>query len=112
MRGRDGGARIQRVRNIGRRLEKIVERARHRLSAMIERSQSAVTIGAETQGLPRRRAVPYRTEHLLAAQHKFDRPARDAGSDDAKNLRSGDEALAAEAAAQKRAANVNRLRRQ
>src|SRR6478672_9397080 len=111
MRGRDGGARIKSVGNVGGRLEKIVERARHRLGVMVERGERALTIGAETQGLPRRRAVPYRTEHLLAAQHKFDRPARDAGTDYAKNLRSGDEALAAEAAAQKRAANVNRLRR-
>ena len=76
---------------------------------MIEGGQSAVTIRAEAQGLPRQRAVPYWTEHLLAAQHKLDWPARDAGRDDAENLRSRVEAFTAEAAAQERAANVNRL---
>src|SRR4029077_4684722 len=98
--------------NVGGRLEEIVERAGRRLGVMIERGQSAVTIGAETQGLPRRRTMPYRTEHLLAAQHELDRPARDARSDDAENLRSRDEAFAAEAAAQEWAADVNRRRRQ
>src|SRR5215472_1672845 len=78
---------------------------------MIERGQGAVPIGAETQGLPRRRAMPDRTEHLLAAQHELDRPARDAGRDGAENLRSGDEAFAAEPAAEERAANVNLVRR-
>src|SRR6516165_8476384 len=109
MRGRDGGARIKSVRYVGGRLKEIVERARHSLGVMIERLQSTVTISAETQGLPRRCAVSYRTKHLLAAQHELDRPARDPGSDDAKNLRSRDEAFAAEAAAQERTANVNRL---
>jgi hypothetical protein len=55
---------------------------------MIERDQRAVTVGAETQGLPRRPAVADWTEHLLAAEHKLDRPAHGAGGDGAENLRS------------------------
>src|SRR5260370_12260993 len=107
MRGRDGGARIQRVRNIGRRLEEIVERARHRLGAMIERGQRAVAVGAETQGLPRRRAMTHRAEHLLASQHELDRPTHGAGGDGAENLRSGDQTFAAEAAAEEWTTNMN-----
>src|SRR4029077_15081101 len=111
MRGRDGGARIKRVRNIGSRLEEIVERARHRLGAMIERDQRAVAVGAKTQGLPRRRAVAHRTEHLVAPEHELDRSAHGAGGNGTENLRSGHQTFGAEAAAEKRTADVNLIGR-
>ena len=76
---------------------------------MIECDQRAVAVGAEAQSLPRRRAVAYRTEHLIASQHQLDRPAYGAGSDGAENLRSGHQTFGAEAAAKKRTTNMNFL---
>src|SRR5271169_3098016 len=107
MRDRDGGARIKRLRRSGSRLEEIVECARHRLGAMIERDQRAVAVGAETQGLPRRRAVTHRTEHLPASQHELDWPAHGASGDSAENLRSRQQTFGAEAAAEERTTNMN-----
>src|SRR5271155_4591340 len=96
---------------MGSRLEEIVERARHRLGAMINSDQLAVLVGAQAQGLPRRRSVADRTVHLLPPQDELDRLSNHAGRDDAENLRSGDQALATETAAEKRAADVNVVRR-
>src|SRR5262245_23422390 len=107
MRGRDGGAPIERVGSVGSRLEEVVERTRDRLGVMIEREQIAILVGAQAQGLPRRRPVAYRTEHLFTTQDELDWPSHSASRDGAENLRSGDEAFAAKAAAEKRAANVN-----
>ena len=110
VRGCDGGARVGRMGGTGSRLEEIVECARHRPGAMIDRNQLAVLVGAQAQGLPRRRPVADRTVHLLAPQHELDRLPDHAGRDDAENLRSGDQAFAAETAAEKRAADVNVVR--
>src|ERR1700756_4574457 len=78
---------------------------------MIDCDQLAVLVGAPAQGLPRRRPVADRTVHLLAPQHELDRLSNHAGREDAENLRSGDQAFAAEAAAEERAADVNVIRR-
>ena len=79
VRGRDRRARIERVRGVGGRLEEVVEGARHRLGVMIERGQRAIAVGAEAQGLARRRAMADRAVHLLAAQHELDRAADQRG---------------------------------
>ena len=46
---------------------------------------------------------------LLPFQHELDRPAHEPRRQNSKNLRPGDQALAAKAAAQERAANLNLL---
>src|SRR5437879_4762427 len=78
---------------------------------MIDRDQPALLVGAQTQGLPRRRPVADRTIHLLASQHELDRLANHAGRDDAENLRSRDQTFAAEAAAEEWTADVNAVGR-
>ena len=111
VRGGDGRAGIERVRDVGGRLEEIVERARRGLGVMVDRRQRAVAVGAQAQRLPRRRAMADRAVHLLAAQHQLDRPADQPRRHDAENLRPGDQALGAEAAAEERAADMDVLRR-
>ncbi len=111
MRGLDGGTGIERVGRIGRRLEEIVERARCGLGVMIERGQTALAVGADAKPLPGRRAMADRAVHLLAAQHQLDGSSDQSGRHDAENLRPGDQALGAEAAAEERAADMNLVRR-
>src|SRR5215510_11717950 len=82
----------ERVGSVGSRLEEVVERTRDRLGVMIEREQIAILVGAQAQGLPRRRPVAYRTEHLFTTQDELDWPSHGASCDGAENLRSGDEA--------------------
>ncbi len=110
MRRGDGRACIKRMRSIGRRLEEIVESARRRLGAMIERGQRAVLVGADPKGLPRRRPMSHRTKHLLATQHQLDRFTDHAGRHDAEHLRAGDHAFGAEAAAEERTADMDLVR--
>ena len=74
---------------------------------MIERGQLAAAVRAHAQGLPRRSPVSHRAVHLLAAQHQLDRLSHHTRGDDAENLRPGDEALGAEAAAEERTADVD-----
>ena len=78
---------------------------------MIERDQRAVAVGAKTQGLPRRRAVAHRTEHLVAPEHELDWSAHGAGGNGTENLRSGHQTFGAEAAAEERTADVNLIGR-
>ncbi len=111
MRRGDGRACIKRVRNVGCRLEEIVERARRRLGAMIERCQLAVIVGTDPQGLPRRRPMSHRTKHLLAPQHQLDRFTHQTGRHDAEHLRAGDHAFGAEAAAEEWTADMDFVRR-
>ena len=78
---------------------------------MIERGQRAVAADAQAQPLARRRAMADRAVHLVAAQHQLDRPPDQPGGEDAQDLRPGDQALRAEAAAEERAADKDLLRR-
>jgi hypothetical protein len=55
--------------------------------------------------------MPHRTEHLFASEHELDRFSNRARGDGAENLRAGDQAFAAKAAAEKRTADVNVFRR-
>ena len=111
MRGGDGGARIERVRNVGGRLEEIVERARRRLGVMIERGQrrrhrrcrGARSAASARDGRP--------AEHLLAAQHQLDRPADQRAAMTPSTCGPEIMPFAAEAAAEKRAADVDLVRR-
>src|SRR6266849_1873429 len=95
------------MRNVARGLEEVVEGARRRPGSVIKRCQLAVMIGTHTQGLPRWSPVSHGTEHLLPTEHQLDRPSHHAGRHDAENLRSGDQAFGAEAAAQERTADVD-----
>src|SRR5258708_36244279 len=77
---------------------------------MIDCCQPAVAVGADTEPLAGGRTMAHRTVHVLAAQHELDRLADQSGRHDAEDLRPGDQALAAEAAAQEGAANMDLLR--
>ena len=78
---------------------------------MIECCQLAAIVGTNPQGLSRRRPMSHRTKHLLAPQHQLDRFTHHAGCHDAENLRAGDHAFGAEAAAEERTADVDFVRR-
>ncbi len=81
-----------------------------RFRAMIDRGQQAVAVDANAKCLAGRRTMAYRAVHLFTAQHEFDRSADQSGRHDAEDLRPGHQALGAEAASQKGAANVDLLR--
>ena len=110
MRGGDGRAGVKRMRGVGGRLEEIVEGARCGLGVMIDRGQQAVAVGADAKPLAGGRAMADRAVHLFAAQHELDRPADQSSRHDAEDLRPGDQALGAEAAAEEGAADMNLLR--
>ena len=107
MRRRNCRTGIERLRSSRRRLEEVVECARSGFGIVRERRQLAVLVGADAQRLPRRRPMTDRTEHLFARQHELDRPPGHARGHDAEHLRPCNEALAAEAAAEKRTADLN-----
>src|SRR5262249_53462297 len=64
-------------------------------------------VDTHAQALTSGRAMADGTVHLLAAEHELDGPINQARRHDAENLRSRDQALAAEAAAEERAADMN-----
>ena len=103
----DGGAGIERVRDLRGGLEEIVEAARCRPGVVVDRRQPALTVGGDAEALASRCAMAYGAIHLLAAQHQLDWPADQPGRQNAEQLRPGDEALGAEAAAEERAANMD-----
>ncbi len=88
MRRGDGATRVERMRDVGGRLEEVVEGARHGLGPMLERGQLAAIVGADPQGLTGRRPVSHRAVHLLAAQHQLHRLSHHARRHDAEDLRS------------------------
>ena len=55
--------------------------------------------------------MPDRAEHLRARQHQLHRPAHQPGRQERQNLRTREERLRAEAAAEERAADEHVLRR-
>ncbi len=77
---------------------------------MAECSKRAVGAGAEAHGLPRRRAMADRAEHLLAPRHQLHRAADQARGHDPEHLRRPNHALGAEAAAEKGGADVDAAR--
>src|SRR5215470_6781153 len=64
-------------------------------------------VDTHAQALTSGRAMTDGTVHLLAAEHELDGPINHARGHDAENLRPRDQALAAEAAAEERAADMN-----
>src|SRR5579871_3779435 len=107
MGGPDRGTRKQRVRGIGRALVEIIEAAGQNPGLMLDRRQPASRVGAEAQPLPARGAMADRTIHLVATKHELHGPADQACGHDAENLRAREQALAAEAAAEEWAADVD-----
>src|SRR5262249_27288534 len=107
--GPDGGAGIEGVRSLRGGLEEIVEGTRDRSGAMLQPRQMARHIGADAQTLTRGRAMADGSVHLLAAEHEFNGPIHQARGHNAEDLRSRDQALAAKAAAEERAANMDVL---
>src|SRR5262249_21842607 len=65
----------------------------------------------EAQTLARRGAMADGTIHLLAAEHELNGPVDQARRHDAQHLRSRDQALASEAAAEERAADMDMIGR-
>jgi hypothetical protein len=92
MRGGDG-ARVERMRGVGGRLEEIIEAARRRFGVMIDRGQQAVTVGANAKPLPGGRTMADGAIHVFAAQHELDRPADQSSRHDAEDLWPGDQAF-------------------
>src|SRR3982074_239446 len=78
---------------------------------MIDRGQQAVAVGADAKPLAGGRTMAHRTVHVFTAQHELDRPADQPGRQDAKDLRSRNQAFRSEAATQEGAANMDLLRR-
>ena len=74
---------------------------------VLDRGETAVRVGAHAQPLPARRAMADGTEHLLTPQHQFHRPPGQFRGEDAEHLRALEQALAAETAAEERAADVD-----
>src|SRR6202048_2063532 len=99
------------MRGVGGRLEEIVESARCDLRVMIDRGQQAVAVRPDAKPLAGGRTMAHRTVHVFTAQHELDRPPDQSGRQDAEDLRSRDQALRSEAASEKRAANMNLVRR-
>src|SRR6267154_4963138 len=99
------------MRGVGGRFVEIVERARYRLGVVVDRGEPAIAVDADAKRLPGRRAVADRTVHMFTAQHELDRLADQPRRQDAKDLRSGNQSLGAEAAAEVRAADMDLVRR-
>ena len=108
---RDGRAGVERVADLDRGLEEIVEAARGRPHMVVDRRQRALAVGAEAERLACRRSMADRAVHLFPAQHQLHRPPDQAGGQDAQNLRPRDHALGAEPATQEGAADQDVLRR-
>src|SRR5579863_1427327 len=98
------------MRDHGGRLEEFVEAAGCDLGVMRQRSQSAIAIGAEADGLARRGAMTDWTVHLVTSQYKLYRSASQPGRKDAQHLRSRDQPLRSEATSQERAPDQDVLR--